>query len=229
VRFTAVIFDLDDTLVDTTKLMLPHAIEEAIEQMQRSGLPGTSQDLLESWHRIQFKNSRADLFSELTSLYLTPTHQKHSAIVEAGKNAFYHREIKEEIQVFAGLMEVLTTLGHSHKLFLVTSGVPKTQIHKIEKLGIQFLFKKIIVTNPLIGETKQIAFRNLISEFKLDPKKVLVVGNRLDSEIVAGNNLGCSTCLVRHGEHRLLNCQNENEKPEFEIENILEIKNLCKL
>ncbi len=79
--------------------------------------------------------------------------------------------------------------------FLVTYGDEKRQRRKIEVLGLEQYFDKIIITQ---GDKKEI-FENILEEEGLKPQDVLVIGDREESEIKAGRELGCQVQIMKKG------------------------------
>ncbi len=113
------------------------------------------------------------------------------------------------IALFPGMKHLLKHM-HCPKT-LVTKGGPDLQNKKIDILGIRTYFDSIVITAS--DEEKLSAFKDLISKFKIsDPTDVLIVGNRIDSEIRYGNMLGCTTVFIKHGRH-----SHREPKDTFEI------------
>ena len=61
------------------------------------------------------------------------------------------------------------------------------------KLELKKYFKGIYIVTPIRFQSKYNAIKNILSDNKYDSKSVLIVGNRLDKEIRAGNNIGVPT------------------------------------
>jgi len=82
------------------------------------------------------------------------------------------------------------------KKFLVTSGFKKMQTSKIENLGISNDFDKIYIVDPQTTNlVKKDFFIRILEEEKLQTQEVVVIGDDLNSEIKAGNELGLKTIL----------------------------------
>ncbi|AOW09418.1 HAD family hydrolase [Flavobacterium gilvum] len=75
--------------------------------------------------------------------------------------------------------------------FLVTSGFPKLQSSKVKLLGIENDFKEIyIVDTVMTNDTKKKVFESILHDFNYDASEVLVIGDDLESEITAAEELG---------------------------------------
>jgi len=80
--------------------------------------------------------------------------------------------------------------------FLVTTGFTKLQHSKIMQLGIENDFEKIFIIDPGQSDlTKKDIFMKIIQRYNLDVIDAIVVGDDLNSEIKAGNELGIDTVL----------------------------------
>lgn len=130
------------------------------------------------------------------------------------------------ITLFAGVRPVLLYLKNAGvKLFLVSVGDQKIQRQKIDVLGLAGDFTGIFVCP--FREDKEEIFKRLIADYAAgEAVKVLVVGDRIDSEICYGNKLGCVTVRVLTGRYRDLKSSNDLEKPDYEIKDIADLPEL---
>jgi len=94
--------------------------------------------------------------------------------------------------------------GYHCKKFLVTAGFAKMQYSKIKMLGIENDFDKIVVIDPGCSDlTKKEIFLEIMNEYNFKSEEVIIVGDDLNSEIKAGQELGIDTVLyVHNSEHR---------------------------
>lgn len=82
------------------------------------------------------------------------------------------------------------------KKFLVTTGFIKMQNSKIKQLDLEKDFEKIFVIDPsLTTLTKKDIFEEILVEYGFTAKEVLVVGDDLNSEIKAAQDLGIDAVL----------------------------------
>lgn len=103
----------------------------------------------------------------------------------------------------ATFVDYPVTRKYGCKKYLVTTGFPKLQNSKIEMLGIRNDFEGIFIVDPVHStRTKKDVFQHIISSNRFRVEDVLVVGDDLNSEIKAGQELGIETVLYdyRH-EH----------------------------
>ena len=80
--------------------------------------------------------------------------------------------------------------------FLVTTGFKKLQLSKIKSMGIENDFKEIhIVDITIKQQTKKDVFTEIMLKHNFKVKEVLVVGDDVDSEIKAAQQLGIDAIL----------------------------------
>lgn len=80
--------------------------------------------------------------------------------------------------------------------FLVTMGFMDMQLSKIRGMAIEADFEKIFVIDPMVSsKSKKDIFREIMESYELKPDEVVIVGDDVDSEIKAGNELGATTVL----------------------------------
>jgi FMN phosphatase YigB (HAD superfamily) len=125
-------------------------------------------------------------------------------------------------------MEFLRT--HQRRCILLTAGVKEEQEQKIKVLRIRRYFRKVhIVPRP---EDKRHRLQEIVSELKsqafgISPYNVIVIGDRLDTEISKGNELGCITVRLRipGGRHsnQMARGGPWHETPHFEVKNFEEL------
>lgn len=60
----------------------------------------------------------------------------------------------------------------------------------------------------------------------INPNDALIVGNRLDKEILAGENLGAPTVWMQHGEGSKANLEDGRREPDYTIDSILKLRDV---
>lgn len=229
--YKALVFDLDDTLFDTTRYCLTPALQNAFEVMIGAGLNTTIAACFEERAKFHAASPRGDFFAHLVETFgaRDDARTTQKALLDAGKKAFYVREVEKDIFVFARVKETLADLSSRYLLFLVTMGDPGTQRQKVRNLGIQAFFQQVFYVDSTRGQKKSEAFGAILHTTGLKPEQVLCIGNRLDLEIAQGKQLGFDTCLVQTGEHKDVTPVSAAEHPDYKIASISEIIEVCQL
>ncbi len=139
-----IIFDLDDTLIDTSGCITPVKLERALHCMVEEGLElNDFQKGLEQLLRLDRKSESAksalEEFMEINDF--------DSKFLPLALHEVYS-SFSEEIPVFAveDAVEVLANLSYDHKMAIISIGKPDLQMWKLKKAGIDSsLFCKILV------------------------------------------------------------------------------------
>lgn len=222
----SIAFDLDDTLLDTTGLLVPQASQDAFQILIDAGLSldlKSCEDLRLSLIR---SISHKDVFKKLAHEYGTAATQ---AAVESANRAFYHPRLPEKLDLLPGALDNLNILSKKYNLHLVTAGFQDAQSAKIECLGISHFFKKIFVVNSLIAEKKYTAFKMILQDEDIKPDELLCIGNSLSSEIKDARQLGAWACYFEFGEDRGAVPKEPEFQPHFHVRSHKELIPACQL
>ena len=224
--FKAIAFDLDDTLMDTSGLLIPRASAHAFEILIAAGLRLTTQECEIKRLQIIKKHSHKEVFLHLAEHFGS---SETVAAVNQAIKAFYEPDLPPQLTLLPGAQENLNYLFSKYPLFLVTAGTVKTQHQKADALGISDKFNSIYVINSLDKQRKAHAFLEIISKTNIKPAELLCIGNSLLSEIADAIKIGATACYFEFGEERGAMPQLASERPQFHIRNHHELIPVCKL
>ena len=96
-------------------------------------------------------------------------------IVELAKHM-----LTEEIELFPGVRDVLTTLAASYPLMLITKGDLLHQTSKLERSGLRDCFRFVEVVSHKTPDV----YAAILSRHGVDPNRFLMVGNALRSDVL---------------------------------------------
>ena len=219
-KIKAIIFDLDDTLFDCTNTLVDSARKRAAKAMVKAGLKCSEK---EAYHKmnelIEKKGPKINVFDQVAEFY--GDHKEK--IVNAGINEYNSSEEIEEINLFPNVKETLSNLRENYKIILVTSGIRERQEKKIDILGLKNSFDLILIDDISEKLSKEDRFLAAARNFKLNPNEIIIVGDRIFSEIRIGNMLGMITVQMMHGMYSTLVPVKGLETPDFRIQKIEEL------
>lgn len=190
-----IIFDLDDTLIDTSGCITYHKLEKALRRMVREGLlvPHFS-EALDLLRRLNtFAESAREALAEFIEILGADVRFFHSGVEEVYEN------FSDDLSVVSleGVLETLSELAQEHQLALVTMGFPVWQMEKLKKAGIDFhLFSKIVIVDQ---GSKGSAYQTVVNELGYAPEEVLVCGDRILVDLLPARDLGFKTVQMQWG------------------------------
>jgi putative hydrolase of the HAD superfamily len=190
-----ILFDLDDTLIDTSGCIVPIKLRDGLEKMVQAGL--VVPDFQAALSRLYALNQKAASSREALKEFLSEV-GFDERLYEVGVHEVY-RNISPTIPVtpFPGVLKTLEKLERDHTLALVTLGVPSQQMAKVKNAGIDSrFFSKIAVFE---NQSKKVYYQSIATEFKADPSSVIVCGDRVHADLLPARELGFKTVLVRQG------------------------------
>ncbi len=246
----AIAIDLDDTLIDTSGLLVPAAAKRACELMISKGLLCSLEECValraqyaaNLSHRELFKKIAQKILNEKSlspkpslidksSLEAQASSSDPDLLGELGAQAFYgHKEIPLPLPLLDGARLVLEQLKNKKiSLFLVTAGRVETQQLKIKNAQISVFFKKIFIVDKFKNESKQDCFKKILQTEKLQPIELLSLGNRLREEIRLAKQIGATTCHFAYGEHLGETKEIAADEPDFVIQEWSALLKTCQI
>src|SRR3989338_1135499 len=221
--FKLLIFDLDDTLIDTFSTFSPSRLSDSLQTMIDYGLKIDSPS--EALKRLIEIDSKSSSVKETIKNFVTEISafevEKYSSI---GIKKYYE-EFKGNCQLkpVDGALELLQKLQKRYNLAIVSKGLKETQYWKINKAGIKKeCFKKIII----VSEEKKTAYASLLQENGYKSSEVLVCGDKYELDLVPAKELGLTTIYFIWGRAK----NNKNKViTDYTINDLKEILKIVKL
>ena len=217
--------DMDNTILDfdmAERIAIP-------KTLSAFGIP-VSDDLIARYHAInktcwemleRKEITRAEVgtrrFAELFAL------EGVQGDVDAC-NKLYLKNLGIGHYFLPGAEEAVHRLSKKYKLYLASNGTASVQEGRLTSANLYPYFEKVFISQTLGVNKPAKEFFDLcfaqIPDF--DPKKAMVVGDSLTSDILGGINAGIATCWV-NPEHKP--CKPEI-KPDYEIEALHQLEAL---
>lgn len=225
----AVIFDIDNTLIDFMKFK-EFAVEEAIYAMMAAGLNKTRDEIwkvVDTVYKekgIEYQHVFDDSLMELEGRI---DYKKLAAAVSA------YRKIKAGyMEPYANVIPTLIQLIKRGYKLGVISDAPKFQMWmRLCEMKLEHFFD-FIISSEEVGELKPspLPFRHALDILKMQPEEVMMIGDNYDRDVYGAKKMGMTAVLAGYGrmEHRITGAEprapkHTEIKPDYEIDDIREI------
>ncbi len=193
-----ILFDLDDTLIDTSGSITPYRLREIISFLLKKGasIPSFEEAFLKLQNIAEQTDGTEEAVKKFLELYgssgfFSPVCELLQAPLPQGF----------EVLLCPGAKKILQDLHPFHDLALVTRGFRDLQRQKWEKAGLEpSLFCKIIVVDPMDRAGKKKAYEDLTREKKKTNKEVLVCADHILRDLLPAKELGFWTVLMQWGK-----------------------------
>lgn len=191
----AIFFDLDDTLVDTFSLLIVPLERIAAGLISRNAaLPIAEPELFKLLISLR-KSSPASIPDVLSCL----SGQLQPHVLKLYSSVFDDFDISPLVIQDCIKRKIVSLRGEYHTV-LLTEGRISKQTEKLRWLGLEKCFDTVQIIDTNSGKTKKDYISIVASNHSLHYADMLVVGNRIDNEILAGLLLGTKTLWVSYGE-----------------------------
>ena len=142
---------------------------------------------------------------EIRNKRLKLTLEKFGIILTEEDCKFYYEKqfefILESIKPNEEVNYWLSLFSKKYKMILLTNGKSCEQRRKIEKLGLDNMFKLYISGETHISKPKAEAFINVLEKEKIVASETMMIGDSLHHDINPANKLGMKTCLIERKWH----------------------------
>ena len=196
-KFTTILLDLDDTLLDfgaAEKVALSKTLQELGIEPTEAKLHRYHEINISQWEafergelsRERVLTRRFELFFEELGL---------SIDAQACEDRYRHY-LGIGHYFVEGAEALLEYLAPKYKLYLASNGVAETQYSRLESAGIGHYFEEIFISETTGHHKPEREYFDYcfarIANF--DPNTTLIIGDSLSSDILGGNNAGIHTC-----------------------------------
>lgn len=217
-----IIFDLDDTLIDTSACITPVKLERALFRMVQEGMEiedfsKALQALLQIDQLSVSARAALEEFIEINGF--------DSRFLSIALHEVYH-QFTEDLPVFPveEAVAVLSRLSYEHKMAIVSVGNLDQQLWKLKKAGIDSsLFCKILI---LEEKNKKQTYQSLIEEMNISPREVVVCGDRIPIDLTPAKQLGCMTVHMKKGRGLYPNSIEHMHEVDFTITHLSQMQKI---
>ena len=215
----AVLFDLDNTLIDFMK-MKRRATDAAISSMIRAGLKISKKAAWQLLEKLFYKHGLE--YQQIFNEFLTEVLGYVDLKILAAAVVAYRGVKGDLLQPYKNVKPVLKKLKKKgYKLGIVTDA-PKFQAWtRLYQMKIEDFFD-LVVTLDDSGSLKHtgLPFERALDILGIKPQEILMVGDWVSRDIIPANRLGMKTALAKYGQWQI---RMENFKADYEIDDIREL------
>ncbi len=115
----------------------------------------------------------------------------------------------------------LKILSEKYKIGIIANQSPGTS-DRLEKLGI-LRYTDLVIDSAEEGVAKpdRRIFEIALERSSCNPSEAVMIGDRIDNDIVPAKFLGMKTIWVRQGFGKYWNITNENEKADYVVDDLM--------
>ncbi|MCC2686593.1 MAG: noncanonical pyrimidine nucleotidase, YjjG family [Paenibacillaceae bacterium] len=226
--YKILLFDLDDTLLDfganemdsLTKLFTQHGYSFSDELF---GI----YDAVNKQLWADYENGNIALDEVLNSRF-SKTMLKLGKIVDGTEWENQYRELLGNgSQLIDGALELCQSLSVSHRLFVITNGITKTQIKRLKQSGLYEFFEDIFDSQSIGFQKPSKQFFNYVMAHieNFHASEALIIGDSLSTDIKGGILSGIDTCWIKRNPH----LSSAEFQSTYTITSLAELRDICSL
>lgn len=195
----AVLFDLDNTLIDFIK-MKKEACRSAVKAMRKVGLKVDEktclEKLMDTYYKLGLESDVA-----ITTFLRELTGKVDENILQSGIKG-YLKAKPNFLKPYPYVLETLEILkSQGLKLGIVTDAPKEKAIQRLNAMNITKFFDIIVTyTESRVKKPDLLPFKLAIKKLDLNPEEILFVGDSFRRDIEPARKLGMNTLLVKKYE-----------------------------
>ncbi|GAB4267443.1 haloacid dehalogenase domain-containing protein hydrolase [Thermincola ferriacetica] len=196
-----IIFDFDDTLVETT-IYFDQAKEKFAAKMKELGFP--IPEALDTLNKFDIRNvlNCGGFLKECFPKALVETYEYYCSLhnlkacrtTAAWLEQLGWKVFDAPVVLIDGAEKVVKELARDYRLFLATKGEPETQVKRLKATGLAQYFEKVYV----VPDKTPVEYKRIAAENRLEPAQSWVVGNSMKGDINPGLKVGFNCIHVYH-------------------------------
>lgn len=199
-KIKAVLFDLDNTLVDFVE-MKRKCCEQAARAMIDSGLDMKLEDACDKLHKTYWEvGIESDTaFTEFLKRTIGKVDDK---ILAAAINA-YLRTKNVLLEPYPNVISTLTKLTKKGIVIGIVTDAPRLKAwQRLNAMKIHNLFDIVITPDDAGGrKTSQLPFKHVVKKLKMKPNEILFVGDSIERDMKGAKKIGMITALAKYSSN----------------------------
>lgn len=195
-----IIFDLDDTLIDTSGCVTPFKMKECVKKFTALGLK--LPDFPYAYEELIHLNAAASKSRDAVSLFAHRYGATQSQLEQVLMELTSPLPDDFMVLMTPDAKEILEYYRKSHTIALVTGGHPPFQREKLKKAGVDSsIFSMISIPE---NSVKKPSYEILREKFSLSSQEIWVCGDRIEMDLKPAFELGFHTVHMRWGRGALM-------------------------
>lgn len=225
-RYKILLFDLDDTLLDFGA----NEAESLNTLFQRHGYR-FSDELFRVYNSVNkqlwsdYENGNIVLDDVLNSRF-SKTMLRLGTVVDGMEWENQYRELLGNgCQLMEGALDVCQSLSVSHRLFVITNGITKTQIKRLKQSGLYDFFEDVFDSQSIGFQKPSKEFFDYVMSHVKDfsMKEALIIGDTLNTDIKGGLLAGIDTCWINRKSQK---CTADIQST-YTVTSLVELYDIC--
>lgn len=219
----AIVFDLDNTLVDFMRMKY-RAIEAAVKAMIDAGLDYPNEiirkkiDEIYSEKGIEYQQVFDILLNQLTG-------KIDFKILSSGIVA-YRTAREAELNTYPKVVPTLISLIKlSIKLGVVSDAPAREAWLRLSYIGLHHIFDEVVTFDDTHErKPSPVPFNAILAKLRVKPEEALMVGDWAERDVVGAKNIGMKTAFARYGD----TFETKEHGADYEINDISELVGIVK-
>ena len=222
-KIKAIVFDLDNTLIDFMK-MKRMCVKNAVDAMIDAGLDYDKEKAVEVFFDMYFSLGieYQNVFQEFSLEVLGKVDYK---IIGAGISAYRKTKIAY-VEPYPHVISTLRELSKRGMKLCIVTDAPKIQAWiRLSDMKLHHFFDVVVAfddTRKLKPDSRP--FKKALEELKVKPEECLMVGDWIERDIEGAKKVGMKTCFARYGHIGKMRAS----KADYEIDDIQEVINIVR-
>lgn len=219
----AVIFDLDNTLLDFMK-MKRNAVHAAVQGMRESGLKVNSDDaVLEIFKIYELKGYE---YQEVLDDFLINIFGKRDYKILASGIVSYRKAKEASLELYKNVNKTLKLLSDSGLKLGVVSDAPSREAWlRLYYLQLHNVFHAVVTFDDTgVYKPSPIPFRLISKLLDINTKHAIMVGDWPDRDVIGAQEVGMKTAFAKYGD----TFNTEFSGADYDLDDIFDLVDIIK-
>ena len=126
-------------------------------------------------------------------------------------------------ELYPDTVKCLQVLREKYHLGIIANQIPGAE-KRLERMGIRQYFDLIISSaEEGVAKPDPRIFNIALTRAGCKPEQAVMIGDRIDNDIVPAKQMGMKTVWIKQGVGRYWNIQGDSETPGYEVNNLSEL------